>query len=165
MHKIFNSFKKEKFKAKNKKEDYHFENYKKNDNNYFLNKFTDCKNCIKELKNDLILIGINKYLIKLKLGEKFLDYGISKKFDNIISDINILPNKDIIIITNENMIIINLKFNEYFIKEKYQIKNNWKMRPNVYTGSIQYFSSDIIAINKLLLKIVKFQIQKLFLLT
>ena len=63
------------------------------------------------------------------------------------------------------MIIINLKFNEYFIKEKYQIKNNWKMRPNVYTGSIQYFSSDIIAINKLLLKIVKFQIQKLFLLT
>ena len=48
-----------------------------------MNKFTNCKNCIKELINDLILIGINKYLIILKLGEKFLDYGISKKFDNI----------------------------------------------------------------------------------
>ena len=86
MHKIFNSFKKEKFKAKNKKEVYNFENEKNDDNNYFLNKFTDCKNCIKELKNDLILIGINKYLIKPKPVEKFLDYGISKKFDNIIEN-------------------------------------------------------------------------------
>ena len=49
------------------------------------------------------------------------------------------------------MILINSKFNEYLIKEKYIIKNDWKIKLNSCRRSVQYFSSEIIANNKLLL--------------
>ena len=63
------------------------------------------KNCIKELNNGLILIGRNNYLIELNLHEDKYDYKIIKKFDNIISDINELSDKGIIVITNKKIII------------------------------------------------------------
>ena len=49
------------------------------------------------------------------------------------------------------MILINSKFNEYLIKEKYIIKNDWKIKLNSCRRSVQYFSSEIIDNNKLLL--------------
>ena len=99
MYKIIGLDEKESLKDNDKNEDLNYEN--DNSNNIHYN-----KNCIKELDNSLILIGFNKYLVELKLHRKDYNYKIIKQFDDIISDINILPNKEIIIITNKNIIKI-----------------------------------------------------------
>ena len=69
------------------------------------------KNCFKELQNDFLLYGRDKYLIELKLYNKKYEYKIIKQLDNIISDINELSDKRILLITIKEIII----FNKYYI--------------------------------------------------
>lgn len=111
------------------------------------------KNNIKELYNGLILIGHKKFLIELKLSKKAYDYNYVKKFNDIILDINETSDKRIIIFTEEKIFILIKENKEYIIKEEYEMKNNWKV-----TGfelnkvdCFQFFSSDILPNNKLLL--------------
>ena len=83
MHKIIYLFKKEKLIDNYKNEYFNIEDEKNDNIEYYLTKYTKSKNCIKELDNNLILIGINKYLIEIKLLRKYYNYKIIKKFDNI----------------------------------------------------------------------------------
>ena len=83
MQKIIYLFTKEKLIDNYNNEDFNFENEKNYNKEYFLIKYTNNKNCIKELNNNLILIGINKYFIELKLQNKNYNYKIIKQFDNI----------------------------------------------------------------------------------
>ena len=129
--------------------------YKKKKKNKY--KFDyDNKNSIKELKNGLILIGLDRYLIQLKLNKNDYDCKIIKQMDDIILDINELSFKKIIIITSKKIIELSKKNNEYQTIKEYSLKENWKMIPKSLTEKFyenfhQYYSSYLLPNNKLLL--------------
>ena len=127
---------------------------------YFFNLqygFDKNKNSIKELDNGIILLGLYKYLLELKLYKNSYDLKIIKKFDDIILDINELSDKRIIVLTTNDIIEINENNKEYNIKVKYTIKENWKMIAKSLTNKYykdfnQYFYSNVLPNHKLLLK-------------
>ena len=112
---------------------------------------------IKELNNGIILIGADENLIELKLNSnstKIISCKIVKIFKrrNFIFNINELPNQNILIITGNNIIILNKEKEQYIVKERYQIKENWKLTFNreYYEDFSQYYSSYLLPNNKLL---------------
>ena len=119
------------------------------------NFYNENKNCIKELDDGFILIGSNNYLFELNLHDKIYECKIVKELDNTISDINELPDKRIILITKEKIFILKRENEEYIIKEEFKMKNDWKMEKlsNSRRDNFnQYFSSEVISNNRLLLK-------------
>ena len=110
------------------------------------------KNSIKELYNGLILIARNKYLIELNLHKKNYDYKLAKQLDDDILEINELPDKRIMVITTQNIVLYERKNEEYIFKEKFQLKNNWKFSAEGLLRDInQYFFSYVLPNNRLLL--------------
>ena len=65
--------------------------------------------------------------MELKLNKNNYLFKITKKLDDIILEINELSNKSIIIITNKDINIFNRANHDFIIKEKYLIKDDWKM--------------------------------------
>ena len=117
---------------------------------------TKRKNSIKELSNGVILIGRDNYLIELKLKEKDYEVKIINKLNDIILDINELPDHRIIVITDNNIILFNQEKGEYNIKQQYPVKANWKIvavssTERFYGNFHQYYSSEILPNNRLLL--------------
>ena len=112
------------------------------------------KNSIKEIDNNIILIGREYYLIEFNLYDKSYDYKFINIFVGTILEINILPDKTIIIFTEEKIILYNKENNEYIRKKEYIINDNWKMEINPYNmrSHNQFYSSYILPKNKLLLK-------------
>ena len=124
------------------------------------------KNSIKELSSGLILIGRNKYLIELNIKRKEYKLKIVKTLDNIILDINELSDKRIIVITDEKILILKTEDEEYIIKEEYLIKKNWKMKchsleDKSYSRFRQYYTSNELPNNRLLLNSFSFERQKI----
>ena len=79
-----------------------------------------------------------------------------KKLDDIILEINELSNKNILIITNKDINIFNRANHDFIIKEKYLIKDDWKMvnrslTSRYYNNFNQFFSSYILPNDRLLL--------------
>ena len=79
-----------------------------------------------------------------------------KIFENIILDINELPDKRIMVITVKKIMLFEKVENEYIIKNKYFINNNWKITPlsskEGFHGDFnQYYFSYILVNNRLLL--------------
>ena len=139
------------------------ETIKKNDESLF--DFYHNKNCIKELENGLILLGLDKYLMKLKLNKKDYDIKVIKKLDDIILDVNELSNKIIIIITNKNIIQLEEKNEEYIVVNEYSLKENWKIVPKSLTGKSyedfhQYYSSYVLPNSRLLLNSFSTELSK-----
>ena len=58
---------------------------------------------IKETKNDLILIGFNKYLIEFNAHENIYSSKVVKKFNKKIKDIAIISDEKLIIIAKDNI--------------------------------------------------------------
>ena len=120
----------------------------------FENKYDETrnKNSIKELDNGLILIARNKYLIELNLHKKNYDYKLAKQLDDDILEINELPDKRIMVITTQNIVLYERKNEEYIFKEEYRLKNNWKFSAEGLLRDInQYFFSYVLPNNRLLL--------------
>ena len=116
-----------------------------------------CEKCtVKELLNSLILVGATNYLFELKLHEKTYDYKIIAKLEDCILEINELSDNRIIVITKSYINLINREKNEYIIKDKYPIKDIWKIvalssRYRFFGKFKQYFSSYELPKNRLLL--------------
>ena len=111
--------------------------YKFNIYKYRFNKFS-----IKEIEDNLLLIGNMTFLIEVKLYEKSFDIR-EVKLQDIIVDINELSDKRLIVITKSEIIILLKENNEYIIKEEYPIDKNWNIGFDIgYTkDSEQYFHS------------------------
>ena len=113
------------------------------------------KNSLKELDNGLILIGGDKYLMELNLQNKAYDFKIKKRFNDTILDINELPDKKIMVITDSNIFLFQKEKEEYIIKTEYPINENWKLTGHsveeYYEDFTQYFSSELLPNNRLLL--------------
>jgi len=114
----------------------------------------------------LILIARNNYLIELKIKRKEYNIKVVKELDNIILDINELSDKRIITITNEKIIILIKENEEYIIKEEYLIKKSWKMEcysleDESYSNFQQYYTSNILQNNRLLLNSFSFEEQEI----
>ena len=82
---------------------------------------------IKKIKNNSVLVGFYKFLIELNIHEKTFDSKIIYKCEDEIKNVNELSDQRIIVFTNNNILIINKENNEYFLKEKDIIKQNWKI--------------------------------------
>ena len=163
LYEIMEKYQKEKLenKEKNKEEK---DNINEDDEDLFYgsikyndySEYNEYKNGIKELDNGSVLVGRNNYLIEFNFHEKTYDYKIVKEIFGTILDVNELPDKRIIIITNRNIIIFNRENGEYIIHKKYQFKNNWRIIPqesrNRYYGEFkQYYSSYVLPNDRLLL--------------
>ena len=98
------------------------------------------KNNIKEIDDNIILIGHEKYLIEFLLQDKSFDYQLIKKFNNKILEINVLPDNIIIIFTEEKIILYNKENNKYIVNIIFDSDYN------------QYYSSFILPNKRLLLK-------------
>lgn len=111
------------------------------------------KNCIKELNNGLILIGRNNYLIEINFHDKTYEYKLIKKLEKTILDINELPNEKILVFTNIYILILKKENEEYKILNEYPVQSFWKIKsPKAYYRDFnQYFSSELLPNNKLLL--------------
>ena len=139
-------------KEKRKKDNLNNEEAQKIERRYHLygNKLS-----IKEINDGLVLIGFNKYLLELKIKKKTFDCKIIKKFNDIISELNVLRKEKIIIITTKNIFILNKNKNEYIIKEEFLIKENWKTvneyNKHIYGHYNNYFISYVLPNNRLLL--------------
>ena len=108
---------------------------------------------IKELYNSIILIGYYNYIIELNLYGKTYDNKVVKELDDIILEINELSDKRIIAFSFFNIIVL-LKNDkeEYMIIEKYKIKDKWKISLKGYKEVNQYFLSDELSNNRLLIR-------------
>jgi len=109
------------------------------------------KNSIKELKKDLIIIGRSNYLFEIKLYEKTYDCQIIKQFDEIILNVDVLSEKKIIAFTITNIILLEKETEEYIIKDKFLLKDDWILFKNSEGDFNQYYFSDILPNNRLLL--------------
>ena len=115
------------------------------------------KNSIKELNNGLILIGRDNYLIELNIHEKSCNYKIIKRIEDIILDINVLSDKNLIMITQTNIIIFQNENNEFILKEKYITENDCVITYSKFyskfskNAPLQYFSSCELNNNNLLI--------------
>jgi len=111
---------------------------------------------IKELDNNLILIGYNRYLIEINLQEKNYEINVIQCFNFNIIDVNELPDKRIMVISTRYLHVMNKEDEEYMIEKKYPIKNDWNLFPKYsdymyYDDVNQYFSSDVLPNERLLL--------------
>ena len=132
------------------------ENESKNTEDWKIYFYYFKKKSIKELDNDEILIGYDKYLFELNKNNKSYNCQVIKKMDNNILDINEISDKRLIIITNQEFVVLKKENLEYIIKEKYPMKDNWKIIPmsstNIcYDKFNQYFSTYVLPKDKLLL--------------
>ena len=123
---------------------------------YYDKEESKSKNSIKELSNGIILIGRDYYLIELNIKEDTYESKVINKLNEVILDINELPDKRIIVITNNDIIIFNIEKENYIIKKEYPIKDTWKIVPvssrhEYYGGFHQYYSSELLPNNRLLL--------------
>ena len=161
LYDLINKYEKEKLENKGKDEEkdnsnedeidsYQSGKYRgyNNDNKY--------KNSLKELYNGSVLVGRNNYLIEFIFHEKTYDYKVIKELDCIISDVNELSDKRILVIVDENIIIFKRENGDYIIDKKYPIKNNWRIKSIESTSRFygkfrQYFSSYVLPNDKLLL--------------
>ena len=83
---------------------------------------------------------------------KTYDNKVVKELDDIILEINELSDKRIIAFLRYKIIVLSKKDNEeYMIIEKYKIKDNWKIPIEGYNEAYQYFLSDKLPKNRLLL--------------
>ena len=106
-----------------------------------------------QLKNKLILVGYYKYLIKIKLNENNFESKVVFEDKEIILSINELPDGRIILFTNISILVLD----NFILKDKYNIKINWKIVPlssteNYYGDFNQYFSSIILPDERILLR-------------
>jgi len=108
-----------------------------------------------QLKNNSILvISFFIYLIEIKLNEKSFGSNILFEYEENILNINELPDGRIILITNNSILVLN----DFILKDKYNIKKDWKIVPssltnNRYYGNFdQYFSSIILPDERILLR-------------
>ena len=107
---------------------------------------------IKELYNSIILISYYNYLIELNLHMKTYDNKVVKELDDIILEINELSDKRIIVFSDFNITVLLKNDNEeYMIIEEYKIKDNWKLPLKGYKEADQYFLSDELSNNRLLI--------------
>ena len=117
------------------------------------------KNSIKELKKDLIIIGRSNYLFEIKLYEKTYDCQIVKQFDEIILNVDVLSEKKIIAFTITNIILLEKETEEYIIKDKFLLKDDWILFKNSEGDFNQYYFSDILPNNRLLLNSYCFELR------
>ena len=106
-----------------------------------------------QLKNKSILVGLYTYLIEIKLNEKSFESKVIFEYKENILNINELPDGKIILITNNSILVLN----DFILKDKYNIKNNWKIIPvslkSGFTGNFdQYFASIILPDERILLR-------------
>ena len=115
----------------------------KSNGDYFFNKFRNSNFSIKEIDDNLILIGKDSFLIEIKLHEKSFYIKEIKQLNDEIVDINELTDKKILIMTENEFFIIKKENNEYIIKEVNKIDNNWKidLDKRCYKDIKQYFHS------------------------
>ena len=118
---------------------------------------------IKQLINDIILIGFNKFIFEINLQENNFEHKIYKKEKKIL-EINELPDKNIIVFTEDNIEILKKEKNEYIVSKIYDINKNWKissMRVQTNDKSYKYFCqwyfSYILPKEKLLLNSFTFE--------
>ena len=112
----------------------------------------EIKISIKELYNSIILISYYNYLIELNLHGKTYDIKVVKDLDDNILEINELSDKRIITFLRYKIIVLSKKDNEEYINiEKYKIKDNWKIPIEGYNEAYQYFLSDKLPNNRLLI--------------
>ena len=115
------------------------------------------QNSIIEISNNLLLVGLYQFLIEIDLKEKTFEYKIVyQSTENILNFIQ-LTDKRIVLITRNNIEIINKEIKGYILKEKNNIEKNWKIKPaspDEYCYSFnfnQYYLSLEIPNNRLLL--------------
>ena len=107
-----------------------------------------------QLKNKSILVGLYHYLIEIKLNEKSFESKMVFKDKAIILNINELPDGRIILITNKAILVLN----NFILKDKYIIKDNWRIVPlslkgRYYYGKFeQHFFSTILPDQRIILR-------------
>ena len=107
-----------------------------------------------QLKNKSILVGLYCYLIEIKLNEKSFESKIAFKDYAFILNINELPDGRIILITNQAILVLN----DFILKEKYNIKDNWRIVPlslkesDYYEEFEQHFFSTILPDERIILR-------------
>ena len=106
-----------------------------------------------QLKNKSILVGYYNYLIEIKLNDKNFESKVIFKDKDYILNINELSDGRIILITNNSILVLK----DLILKDKYNIKKNWKIVPlsltNRYCGDFnQYFSSNILPDERILIR-------------
>ena len=116
-------------------------------------------NSIKELNKDLIIIGRNNYLFEIKLYENTFYCQIVKQFDEIIFNVEVLSDKRIIAFTITNIILLEKGTEEYIIKDKFLLKDDWILFKNSEGDFNQYYFSDILPNNRLLLNSYCFELR------
>lgn len=135
-------------------------NEKKDDNSNY-DTYFESKISIKQLNNDLILIGFNKYLFEINLHENNFEYKIYQREKNIL-EINELSDKRIFVLTEDKIEILMKEKDEYILNKIYKINENWKISPmslkdKNYKYFSQYYYSYILPNGKLLLKSFAFE--------
>jgi hypothetical protein len=106
-----------------------------------------------QLKNKSILVGLYCYLIEIKLNEKSFESNVVFEYKENILNINELPDGKIILFTNNSILVLN----DFILKDKYNIKKNWKIVPVSLTRRFfgnfdQYFASIILPDERILLR-------------
>ena len=106
-----------------------------------------------QLKNKSILVSFYIYLIEIKLNEKSFESKIVFECDGNILNINELPDGRIILITRDSILVLN----DFILKDKYDIKDNWRIVPvsstDRYYGKFeQHFFSTILPDERILLR-------------
>ena len=106
-----------------------------------------------ELKNKSILAGYYNYLIEIKINDKNIESKVVFEDQDNILNINELPDGRIILITNNSILVLK----DLILKDKYNIKKNWKIVPlsltNQYCADFkQYFSSNILPDERIIIR-------------
>ena len=106
-----------------------------------------------QLKNMSILVGFSIYLIEIKLNEKNFESKVVFNYDENILNINELPDRRIMLITSNSILVLN----NFILKDKYNIKDNWRIIPvslsNRYYGKFkQHFFSTILPDERIILR-------------
>jgi len=106
-----------------------------------------------QLKNKSILVCFFIYLIEIKLNEKGFESKIAFEYKENILNINELSDRRIILITYNSILVLN----DFILKDKYNIKEDWKIVPVSLTDSYygdfnQYFASIILPDERILLR-------------
>ena len=92
-------------------------------------------------------------MIELNLREKTYDIRVVKELDDCIININKLSDKRIIVFSYFNLIVLRKDNEEYMIIKEYKIKDNWKISSKGFEEAKQYFLSDELSNNRLLISL------------
>ena len=118
---------------------------------------------IKQLTNEFILIGFNKFIFEINLHENNFEHKIYKKEKKIL-ELNELSAQKIIVFTEDNIEIIIKEKNEYLVSKIYDINKNWKIIPiavqtndKTYKYFHQCYFSYILPNEKLILNSFSFE--------